>query len=131
MIMEQKIMFTQKSRELVTIGDEIAKLNLLHEWIILFTKIAYSRGWVSVDEMQKSQMLNIATVNSQAVLFLANQGKKVGLSLLERLSTELKEERMRLKAVSHILKHGVKDSKKTLEIIFNQSINEPTLLDFM
>lgn len=63
MIMEQKIMFTQKSRELVTIGDE----------------------------MQKSQMLNIATVNSQ----------------------------------------GVKDSKKTLEIIFNQSINEPTLLDFM
>ena len=65
------------------------------------------------------------------VFYLANQGKKVGLTLLEKLSIELKDEPTRTKAINLIINRGVTASKKDLEIIFNHSINEVTLFDFM
>ena len=127
----QKALWTKRIRELLKMADEVQTLNLSDNWIDVFTTIGFYRGWVRIGKNQKSQIKNIATINSEAVLYLAQKGKVVGLSLLEKLSTEIHEEDKRLYAVNLIIKHGVKESKKALEIIFNQKISEKTLLDFL
>ena len=127
----QKALWTKRIRELLQMADEVEKLNLSDDWIDVFTTIGFYRGWVRIGKNQKSQIKNIATINSEAVLYLAQKGKVVGLSLLEKLSTEIHEEDKRLYAVNLIIKHGVKESKKALEIIFNQKLSEKTLLDFL
>jgi len=127
----QKALWLKRIKELLKMADEVEKLNLSNEWIDVFTTIGFYRGWVCIGENQKSQISNIASINSEAVLYLAQKGKVVGLSLLEQLSTEIKEEDKRLYAVNLIIKQGVKESKKSLELLFNQAITEKTLLDFI
>jgi len=127
----QKALWVKRIKELSKLADEIEKLNISIEWIDTFTNMGFYRGWVGVTTQQQEQIKNIATTNSQIVFYLANQGKKVGLTLLEKLSIELKDEATRTKAINLIIKHGATASKKDLEIIFNHSINELSLLDFM
>jgi len=127
----QKSLWVKRIRELLKMADEVEKLKISTEWIDTFTNMGFYRGWVTIVPLQKSQIKNIAMTNSEAVFYLANKSKKVGLSLLEKLSIELKEESQRQKAINLIIKNGVTASKKDLEIIFNHSINETTLLDFM
>jgi len=127
----QKTLWVKRIRELLKMADEVEKLKISTEWIDTFTNMGFYRGWVTIVPLQKSQIKNIAMTNSEAVFYLANKSKKVGLSLLEKLSIELKEESQRQKAINLIIKNGVTASKKDLEIIFNHSINETTLLDFM
>ena len=127
----QKTLWVKRIRELLKMADEVEKLKISTEWIDTFTNMGFYRGWVTIVPLQKSQIKNIAMTNSKAVFYLANKSKKVGLSLLEKLSIELKEESQRQKAINLIIKNGVTASKKDLEIIFNHSINETTLLDFM
>jgi hypothetical protein len=126
----QKALWTKRIRELLNIGDEIEKLYISDEWIELFTHMAFYRGWVRLTQGHKNQIVNIAMTNSKAVLFLAQQGKKVGLSMLERLSL-IEDERIRLKAVGHIIAHGITgDSKNGLELIIASATNRPNLFDF-
>jgi hypothetical protein len=127
----QKALWTKRIRELLKLANDLEALKLSNEWVELFTTIGFYRGWISINKLQKSQIKNIATINSEAVLYLSQKGKIVGLSLLEKLSTEIHEEDKRLYAVNLIIKYGVKESKKDLEILFNQKITEKTLLDFM
>lgn len=127
----QKALWTKRIRELLKMANDIEALNLSDEWIDVFTTIGFYRGWININKLQKSQIKNISSVNSEAVLYLAEKGKIVGLSLLEKLSTEIQEEDKRLYAVNLIIKYGVKESKKELEILFNKSISEKTLLDFL
>jgi len=127
----QKALWTKRIRELLKMADEVEALNLSNEWIETFTTIGFYRGWININKLQKSQIKNIATINSEAVLYLSQKGKVVGLSLLEKLSIEIQEEDKRLYAVNLIIKYGVKESKKELEILFNKSISEKTLLDFL
>jgi len=128
---EQIEIILKKHTENILIADEVEKLDLSNEWTNTITSMFVNRAYISVSTRQKEQIENIATTNSKAVLYLADKGKLVGLSLLEKLSVELDSEAKRLNAVQLILNHGVKESKKYLEIIFNQSISEKTLLDFM
>jgi len=126
----QKTLWNLRIKELLNIGDEIEKLYISDEWITLFTRMAFYRGWVRLNENHKNQIVNIAMTNSKAVLFLAQQGKKVGLSMLERLSL-VEDEHIRLKAVAHIIAHGISgDSKKGLELIIASATNKPSLFDF-
>ena len=126
----QKTLWTKRIRELLNIGDEIEKLYISDEWIELFTHMAFYRGWVRLTQGHKDQITNIALTNSKAVLFLAQQGKKVGLSMLERLSF-IDDEDIRLKSVGYIMAHGIHgDSKKELELIINSARKQPNLFDF-
>ena len=127
----QKALWLKRIKELSKLADEVEKLKISTEWVDTFTKMGYYRGWVGVTKQQQEQIKNIATTDSQMVFYLANQGKKVGLTLLEKLSIELKDEPTRTKAINLIINRGVTASKKDLEIIFNHSINEVTLFDFM
>lgn len=128
---EQAQIIFKKNTENILIADEVEKLNLSNEWTETITKMFVSRAYISLNKKQKEQILNIATTNSQAVLYLTEKSKIVGLSLLEKLSIEVDNEDKRLYAVNLLIKHGVKESKKELETIFNHSITEKTLLDFM
>ena len=126
----QKTLWNLRIKELLNIADEIEKLYISDEWITLFTRMAFYRGWVRLNENHKNQIVNIAMTDSKAVLFLAQQGKKVGLSMLERLSL-VEDEHIRLKAVAHIIAHGISgDSKKGLELIIASATNKPSLFDF-
>lgn len=127
----QKALWAKRIRELLKMANEIEALNLSEEWTEVFTTIGFYRGWIHINELQKSQIKNTSSINSEAVLYLSQKGKVVGLSLLEKLSIEIQEEDKRLYAVNLIIKYGVKESKKELEILFNKSISEKTLLDFL
>ena len=128
---EQAPIIFKKNTENILIADEIEKLNLSKEWTNSITSMFINRAYTDVSKRQREQIKNIATTNSEAVLYLVDDGKRVGLSLLEKLSTEIKEEDKRLYAVNLIIKYGVTESKKDLEILFNQKISEKTLLDFL
>jgi len=127
----QKALWLKRAKELSKLANEIEKLNISIEWIDTFTKMGFYRGWIAINKQQQEHIKNIAYTNSESVFYLANQAKKVGLTLLEKLSIELKDEPTRTKAINLIIKYGVTASKKDLEIIFNHPINEVTLLDFM
>ena len=131
MTKDQAPIIFKKNTENILIADEVEKLNLSNEWTNTITSMFVNRAYINVSKKQRTQIKNIATTNSEAVLYLADQGKRVGLSLLEKLSIEIEDEDKRLYAVNLLIKYGVKESKKALEIIFNHSISEKTLLDFM
>ena len=106
--------FADKTRRML---DRIAERNIPKEWEEIFTIMYLNRGFRSVNDTTLSQMLNIAKTNSEAVKYLATQDKKAGLSMLEDLSIEIKEEKGRLQAVITILKKGIKASRKELQSI--------------
>ena len=115
----QKALWVKRIKELSKLADEVEKLNISIEWIDTFTNMGFYRGWIAINKQQQEQIKNIATINSESVFYLANQAKKVGLTLLEKLSIELKDEPTRTKAINLIIKHGVTASKKDLEILCN------------
>jgi len=119
MTKDQSLIIFKKNKENILIADELEKLDLSKEWTNTITSMFVNRAYITVSKKQREQIKNIATTDSKAVLYLAEKGKRVGLELLERLSIELEDEDKRLYAVNLLIKYGVKESKKALEIIFN------------
>jgi len=119
MTKDQSLIIFKKNKENILIADEVEKLDLSKEWTNTITSMFVNRAYITVSKKQREQIKNIATTDSKAVLYLAEKGKRVGLELLERLSIELEDEDKRLYAVNLLIKYGVKESKKALEIIFN------------
>ena len=107
----------KRTTELAEIADIIESLKLSDEWTEIFTEICFHRGWITLKEQHLSQMDNIDSINSKAVLHLAKYGKKVGLNMLEVLSVQIPDEQTRLKAVQLIINKGVKPSKDELDAI--------------
>jgi len=63
-------------------------------------------------------MINIATVNSPAVIHLLGQKqKKVGLCMLDDISMKIDDERDRGKAMQFILDKGAKEAKNNIDLL--------------
>jgi hypothetical protein len=133
MLQEQVKMVFQRNTINIYNCSELAKLNLSLKWTVLFSEmIVNTHSWKKITNEQKEQMKNISITNSEAVFYLANKKKLVGLSLLEELSIRVTNERQRLKAVELIVNNGgVTKNKKALEVIFNQAFTEKNLFDFL
>jgi len=129
MTTEQYNLYNKRKRELKLIAVHINDLNLSDEWIEIFTHLCMYRGWVKLNQMQQSQMMNIATIDSSSIKYLAQQGKKVGLNMLEDLSVKIEDERIRLKAVQLIMDKGVKASKNDLDLIISTAKGVKSLFD--
>jgi len=127
---EQTEIVFKKHIENIIIAEKIRKLNLSSRWTTTITSICVTRAFKGLNKQQIKEIETITTTNSEAVFYLANEGKKVGLELLEKISL-VSTEIERSKAVNLLLKNGVKNSKKDLEIIFNHAISEKNLLDYM
>ncbi len=118
-----------RTTELASIADTIQSLNASEEWTEIFTNMCFYRGWVRIKNKHLSQMKNVSSCNSEAVLHLATYGKKVGLDMLEVLSAQIPDEQTRLKAVQLILSKGVKPSKNELDSIVAEAENTRSLFD--
>lgn len=122
--------FVTRQKEWISILDQIAALQISPEWVEVFTVICLNRGFRKLDDAQLGQMMNIATVNSPAIAYLArHQGKIVGLHTLEHLSVMISDEPTRLKAVMLIVDKGVKPSRNELDLIIARAKNTPSLFD--
>ncbi|WP_415405890.1 hypothetical protein ACLHDG_08985 [Sulfurovum sp. CS9] len=110
------ILLQNRVDELSQILIDIECLNMNDEYTNAFIEMCLYRGWRKLTEVHKSQMINISSVNSGAVLFLATQGKMVGLHMLERLSV-VDDEQVRIKAVVMIIENGVKASRNKIDLI--------------
>jgi len=119
----------RRTTELADIAEEIENLKLTDDWIEVFTKLCFYRGWQKLTEQHLSQIENIASINSEAVLHLSRYGKKVGLSMLEDLSVKIPDEQTRLKAVQLIINKGVKPSKNELDAIIAEAESTRSLFD--
>lgn len=122
-------LYQKRVKELELITLEIMRLKLSEEWKEVFTHLCLYRGWITLKNTQKSQMMNIAAIDSHAVKYLAKQSKKVGLNMLEDLSVKIEDEKVRLKAVQLIINKGVKPSKNELDLIIATAKSTNTLFD--
>lgn len=131
MTYKQHELYKKRKKELKLIALNINELPISDEWIEIFTRLCLYRGWVVLNKTQQLQMINIATINSNAIRYLAQQGKKVGLNILEDLSVKIVDEKTRLKAVQLIMDKGVKPSKNDLDLIISTAKNTKSLFDYV
>lgn len=110
---KQKKLFHKRDIELMMMGCEIKSLNISDEWIDTFTHMAYYRGWVDLNTLQKEDMESIGSINSKAVFMLAKWGKKVGLKMLYTLSVDIEDEPTRQRAVALLLTKVLQRVKKS------------------
>lgn len=129
MLNEQLEIFTYRQKEWITILDKIGAIDIDIEWVKIFTSICLDRGFRNIDNIQISQMKNIAAINSDAVTYLALQDKRAGLHTLEDLSIKIENEETRLKAVQLIINQGIKTSRNELDLIIAAAKSAPSLFD--
>lgn len=129
MLNEQWEIFAYRQKEWITILDKIGSLDIDIQWIKIFTSICLDRGFRSIDNIQTSQMQNIAVINSDAVTYLALQDKRAGLHTLEDLSIKIADEETRLKAVQLITNQGIKTSRNEIDLIIAAAKSTPSLFD--
>ena len=125
----QLIIFNAKKRDWIKMLNQIDSLKISTEWKERFTSLCLDRGFRRVGKIHLSQMQNIADIDSSSIAYLMKQDKKAGLKMLEELSTEIKGEDIRAKAISIILTKGVKHSQKELDLIISMANHTQSLFD--
>lgn len=129
MTKDQKEIFDNRLNEWSSMLDQIGFLNISDKWITIFTTLCLDRGFRSLNEIQITQMENIAGVDSEAVTYLSLQDKRAGLNMLEDLSVKVEDEKTRLKAIQLILEKGIKPSKNELDLIIHTATSIKNLFD--
>ena len=109
--------------------ERIGEMEISDEWAEIFTRLCLDRGFRHIDGDKLAQMQQIADTDSKAVAWLAQQDKRAGLEMLERLSVKVTDEQLRAKAVQVMLTHGIKQSKRELDLIIAAAGNTPNLFD--
>jgi hypothetical protein len=124
-INEQQEELELKIEELIDIGYDLGSLPISTRWKVIFTKMAYSRGFVKISPSDKDKIVAIASVNSDSVFALANHGKKAGIRELYNISVKEESEHKRNLRVQKIIETGIKESKDK-----SDRDNQPSLFDW-
>ena len=117
MTQRQSEVFEAKQGEWTKALETIGGLDISEEWQEIFTALILDRCFRRIGSQHTSQMMDIASTNSEAVKYLAMQDKKAGLETLWKLSEMVTDEQFRARAVSVILTEGIRQSKNELDAI--------------
>jgi len=118
MTIPQTELYEKRTEQMRSIATKIETLPISEEWVKRFTHLCFYRTWFTLNKTQQSQMINIATTDSKAVIYLLEEHfKKVGLEKLERISIELQDEQSRVKAMQYILENGAKKARNYIDLL--------------
>lgn len=114
----QTELFDERAKKMKEIANKIETLPISDKWVKRFTHLCFYRTWFELNKTQQSMMINIATTDSKAVIYLLEEHfKKIGLEKLERISVELKDEKSRVKAMQYILENGAKKARNYIDLL--------------